>query len=391
MRPRSASGQASVEYVALVALVALVFAIAGAFTLEGRAIAAAAVAQLRRGLCIVAGRDCAEPHPPCLLSSRSTRDDWGADIAFLQLGGGKAAIVERRSDGQTLVTFTDRVDAGATGGFGADLKLGRKLALGGEVRAAALASLGHGTTYRVADERTAAELIRTMRLERTDPRFWKGLQALAPRVSRPVAKYRALDITGSADFRFLKEALGGGAREDLVTGTRTVYLKNTVALDVAGAAGEGGGALDGRLALTLDAHNRPVDLMLVGAGNLRASSDLPALLAPIAGHLTAGADRSWQAEAHLDLTEPGRWEAVRGSLLQPQRLVRLFADEGSIEVSTYANDSDSTTIGAHAKLGIAIGGEVSHETAGQRLVGAMEHTREGFWVPRYDCLAAPAA
>jgi len=65
MRPRCTSGQAAVEYIAIVALVAIVFAIAGSFVLNGRAIAAATVAQLRRGLCIVEGHDCADPHEPC--------------------------------------------------------------------------------------------------------------------------------------------------------------------------------------------------------------------------------------------------------------------------------------------------------------------------------------
>ena len=50
MRPRCTSGQAAVEYIAVVALVAIVFAIAGSFVLNGRAIAAATLGQLKRGL-----------------------------------------------------------------------------------------------------------------------------------------------------------------------------------------------------------------------------------------------------------------------------------------------------------------------------------------------------
>jgi hypothetical protein len=188
MRLRSTSGQASVEYVAVVAIVAIVFAVAGSFTLQGRAIAAATVGQLKRGLCIVEGHDCPEEHPPCQVSSASMSDDWQVDIAFVRLGAGRSAIVEHKSDGQILVTLADHMDLGATGGFGANLKIGDKIAFGGEVRAAALASLGHGTTYRVADDRTAGELIRTMRRERTDPRFWQGLQALGSRVSGPVTR-----------------------------------------------------------------------------------------------------------------------------------------------------------------------------------------------------------
>src|SRR3954453_13305093 len=228
MRPRSTPGQAAVEYIAVVTLVAIVFAVGGAFVLNGRAIAAATVGQLRRGLCIVEGHDCPEVHPPCSLSSRGSSEDWSADIAFVHLGGARSAIVERRSDGQILVTLTDHVDVGATGGFGLNVTLGDKLAVGGQVRAAALASLGHGTTYRVPDERTADELIRTMRRNRTDPKFWQGLQALAPQLSHPVSKYRSLDITGSANLGPLTGAIGGGGSEDTVTGNRTLYLNGTV-------------------------------------------------------------------------------------------------------------------------------------------------------------------
>src|SRR5439155_23614482 len=121
------------------------------------------------------------------------------------------------------------IDVGATGGFGADLEIGDKIAIGGEVRAAALASLGHGTTYRVPDERTADQLIQTLRGQRTDPDFWRRLGALMPRVST-VSRYRELNLTGSADLGVLSGEVAGGGREDLVTGRRTFYLKGSVSL-----------------------------------------------------------------------------------------------------------------------------------------------------------------
>ncbi len=387
MRPRSTSGQASIEYVALVALVALVFVVVGGFVLNGRAIAAATVAQIKRGLCIVEGHDCVEVHPPCAVSSRGESDDWHVDIAVVRIGGGKSAIVEHMSDGGILVTLADHMDIGATGGFGADLKLGDKLAIGGELRAAALASLGHGATYRVADDRTADELIRTMRRERTDPDFWRGLQALAPRVSAPVSRYRQLDLTGSAGLGLLAGAVGGGGREDLVTGRRTFYLKGSVSLDAEGEVASAGGSGEGKVAVTLDRHGNPIDLMVLGAGNLHGSSDLPDLLAPIAGHLPSGAARSWQVEAHLDLTQPGRAQAVLGSLTHPSQLMRMVLDEGTVQANTYATGEDSVALGGHVKVGLAVGGEISHTASSRRLVSSMEHTPEGFWVPRYDCLS----
>jgi hypothetical protein len=388
MRLRSTSGQASVEYVAVVAIVAIVFAVAGSFTLQGRAIAAATVGQLKRGLCIVEGHDCPEEHPPCQVSSASTSDDWQVDIAFVRLGAGRSAIVEHKSDGQILVTLADHMDLGATGGFGANLKIGDKIAFGGEVRAAALASLGHGTTYRVADDRTAGELIRTMRRERTDPRFWQGLQALGSRVSGPVTRYRSIDLSASASLGPLTGAVGGGGSEDLLTGRKTVYLKGSVSLDLQHDLASGGGSLEGKVAVTLDRHDKPVDLMVLGTGNLQASSDLPALLQPVAGHLPAGIDRTWQLEAHLDLTQPGRGKAVLDSLAHPSRLAHMVLDEGTVEVNSYGNQQDVAAVGGHVKVGLSLGGEISHTTASRHLLSAMEHTPEGFWVPRYDCLEA---
>jgi hypothetical protein len=383
MRLRSTSGQAGVEYIAVVALVALVFAVAGSFVLNGRAIAAATVGQLKRGLCIVEGHDCPEEHPPCAVSSRGSAEDWSADIALVRIGAGKAALVEHMSDGRILVTLTDHTDLGATGGFGGSLKLGDKLALGGEVRAAALASISHGTTYEVLDDRTADELVHTLRLNHTDRAFWDGLARLAQRVKPPVSQYRQLDLSASARLKVFAGKAGGAVREDRVTGEKTMYLKASSSL-VAGV----GGSADAQLAVKLDRGYRPVDLMLLGAGKLEASTDLPVMLQPVAGHVRAGRNRSWRVEGHLDLTQPGRADAVVRSLADPARLAALVRDEGTVQFNAYSGAKTGTEVGAHARLGLSFGGEISRSRSSTRLLTAMEHTPEGFWVPRYDCLAA---
>jgi hypothetical protein len=383
MHLRGSSGQAGVEYIAIVALVAIVFAIAGGFVLNGRAIAAATVAQMRRGLCIVQGHDCAEKHPPCSVSSRGTSEDWNVDIALVHVGAGKSALVEHMSDGRILVTLTDHTDLGATGGFGASLKLGDKLALGGEIRAAALASLSHGTTYEVPDDRTADELVHTLRENRTRRSFWNDLARLVPRVKPPVSQYRQLDLSGSSSLKVFAGNAGAGAREDLVSDEKTIYLKASGSLE-AGVGGSG----DAQLAVTLDRHNNPVDLMLLGAGKLEASADLPGMLQSVAGHVRAGRNRTWQVEGHLDLSQPGMTDAVMHSLTDPGRLVALVRDEGTVQFNAYGGETERFDVGAHAKLGLSLGGEISRARSTTRLLSAMEHTPEGFWVPRYDCLTA---
>src|SRR3954462_12520810 len=178
MRPRCSSGQAAVEYLAVVALAAIVFVVAGAFVLDGRAIAAATAAQIRRGLCIVEGHDCADPHEPCSVSSRGSGDELHVDVAIVRLGGGSAALVERRSDGKVAVTVTDHLDLGASAG------------VGNELRAAALASPGHGATYEVADERQAGPLLPPPPRPRAAPSlytpavraYWRRVEAVLPRI-----------------------------------------------------------------------------------------------------------------------------------------------------------------------------------------------------------------
>src|SRR4051794_37409488 len=172
MRPPSSSGPAAVEYLAVVALVAIVFVVAGAFVLNGRAIAAATVAQIRRGLCIVEGHDCADPHAPCSVSSHGSGDELHVVVAIVRFGGGSAALVERRSDGKVAVTVTDHLDVGASAGVGSEL------------RAAALASRGHGATYEVADERQAAALLRLLHRPKVDPSLYtSAVRAYWHRVS----------------------------------------------------------------------------------------------------------------------------------------------------------------------------------------------------------------
>jgi hypothetical protein len=362
-----------------------VLAIAGGFTLQGRAIAAATVGQLKRGLCIVEGHDCPEEHPPCPVATRSASNDSHVDVLFVHIGSGKSAIVERDSDGKVFVTVADHYDLGATTGLGGGLKIRDKLAIGGEVRAEALASLGKGKTYQVASERQADALVDALR--RGDD---KDLPA-------PVSRYIDVslggDVSATAKGVDLRGATALGGRLDTVTGRRTVYLKAGGSFEgertgESGAGVSGGGSDEVRLALTLDRHNKPLDLMAIGSGELHASADLPPLLQPVAGHLPTGIGRSWEVEAHLDLSQPGRADAVLANLVHPTRLAHMVLTEGTVQARGYATDEDTNEISGHVKLGVVVGGGISETTSSKRLISALEHTPEGFWVPRYDCLAS---
>ena len=179
----------------------IVFAVAGAFTLHGRAIAAATVAQLRRGLCLVGGHDCADPHEPCSVSSRGSASDMNVDVALVRLGGGSAALIDHRSDGKVLVTVTDHLDAGISVGVGGQLEIGGRPALGGELRGAAIAGLGHGTAYVVSNDSQAEALLRLLHRPKVDPSFytpavrayWRRVESVLPRIPAPTTRYRSVE------------------------------------------------------------------------------------------------------------------------------------------------------------------------------------------------------
>jgi hypothetical protein len=392
MHLRGTSGQAGVEYIAIVALVAIVFAIGSGFVLNGRAIAAATVAQMRRGLCIVQGHDCADPHQPCSISSHGSGNDLNVDVAVVRLSGGRSALVDRRSDGKVAVTVTDHLDGGLSVGVGGRLKIGDRPAIGGELRAAALASLGHGTTYEVANERQAAALLRLVNRPKVDPNFytpavrayWRRVEAVLPRIPAPTSQYRQFEGKLSLSGAVLTADGTAGMRDDRVTGQRTYYLKGSVSLDAGDVAHGAGGA---QVAVTVDDRGRPVDLALMGSGELTSSRDLPVALQPVAGHLTAGRGRTWELEGHLDLTQPGR-PSVSFLLSDPKRLMRLVMDDGFVQMRSYGVSDSSVGADGRVKAGIGLGAGFTHTNSSQHLVNALDHTREGFWVPRYDCLTA---
>src|SRR3954454_11946214 len=95
---RGESGQAGIEYLTVVGLVAGVLAFGGA-VLGGRMVASAAVGQLHRALCVVAGHDCAAARPACTVSGERTGESLSLDVAVVHLAGGRTALLERRSDG----------------------------------------------------------------------------------------------------------------------------------------------------------------------------------------------------------------------------------------------------------------------------------------------------
>ena len=125
-RPHPAAGQASLEYVGLLALVATAFAVAA--PAAGLAGVPAEVSKVvRTGVCIVAGDVCrasdaeAAGLRPCTLRDERRGGAAAVTILSVRIGGGHQWLVARRSDGSVAVTKVARDELGASGGLGYEL------------------------------------------------------------------------------------------------------------------------------------------------------------------------------------------------------------------------------------------------------------------------------
>src|SRR3954453_1410843 len=157
-------GQAAVEYVALVALVALVLGAAAAGVVA-TGLGERVVAAMRRALCVATGGSCG--HGPCVVAMRRETSSGELDVGFTRLGSEETLLREERSDGTVALTGIRTRVGGPQAGFGAAARLGvggSDIAVGAEVRLALLARSGSGATYVASGRRAADELERRLRL-----------------------------------------------------------------------------------------------------------------------------------------------------------------------------------------------------------------------------------
>ncbi len=79
-------GQASVEWIGVVALIAVVMATVLALAIPGDGIAGAFIRQFHRALCIVSGGVCDLDRRACPIASSATKDDAHVNLGLFRLG-----------------------------------------------------------------------------------------------------------------------------------------------------------------------------------------------------------------------------------------------------------------------------------------------------------------
>jgi hypothetical protein len=412
-------GQAAVEYVGLLALVAIVLG-AGALLGGGEAVASAVGRGMQRALCVVRSGECDLDIRPCVVSAGGVEDDGSVDLFIVRLGSDEVVLREDRSDGTSAVTFARLRRAGVelSTGVGGHLQLGRRrLRMGTQASATVLALLGKATTWKLPDRASAARLVdrivvdspRDLARRILDRGRPAGGDAPAPSV-RTATKGAGVTLAGSARRAGLElgaEDIAGASVDDTGRHTYLVRRRNGLTFSFGTSVsrlGEAGHSGDELYTVTTDRRGRPVDLGILRGDELRAGADLPRTVQPAAGFLDVptSVHRRWETEEHLDLTDADSLAVAQGFLgqvISPRphlgRLVavssalrRALDERGVLDARTYAISDGSTSgfgLGARVAKGV-VGADYARSSHSARLVAAVQRGRDGLWRRRTDCV-----
>jgi hypothetical protein len=411
-RARRTDGQASVEWLGLVALVATLLGLGAALAHAGY-VGRQVTREMARALCRVGQGDCERDHEPCVTATEGGSSSGVLNAFIVRLGSGSAVLIEQRSDGRVAVTRTTTRTLGLEGGFGADGKVkvkGIDLSAGGEVQASVLARHDDGKTWLVPNWTAAQDLLDRLGLggggAPRAPDFEYGAKNLTaiPHARVGVDALMHFDAA-RADLTFSRTS---GVRVDRANGHRTVYADVAAEGRVQALGGVLGLSASRTMggedyAVDFDADGRPVDLQIVATGAFGGSRDLPAVVQPVAGLLDAGASehRTFEVTSHLDLTDPDNLAAARGLLrvlADPgwrvdvpsvaQALRRRIDERGTVEARVLDRRHSEDELSAHGALGGKIGATVRAERTTSRLLAATSRGLDGKWLPRTDCVGA---
>jgi hypothetical protein len=417
---RRQSGQASIEWVALIALVAVVLGAAGALTFGG--LGPKVGWAIRRGICTVSAERCPRPPPdradlpPCPVKRSSREQDFHVELSFIDLGGGLGVQEEATSDGRVTVTFTNSGNGGGAVGVGASFQLGSVKADAG-VSAAASVKFTAGKSWTFPDQAAADRFVKRYGSDQdlarhvlNDARrlcFFCGLFGVHGPPKPPPADVTYLEgglhltlgaeakaIWGAHLSADLEAAIGHS--DERATGRHTVYLRvgDTASGELFASSGFGLTAgVSGVAQLTVDRRGRPLSLRLelvTTHASLHQQpsyrgpgGDSPQLLKDLQGEGMVK-----ELEADLDLTDPAAAAAARTFLHGggSAALTRAIAAHGSTTLRTFAADSSSGGVGATLALVAEAGGGLSHSSQHLKLTGVYTRLPGLGFLPRADCL-----
>ena len=438
MRSDDEQGQASVEWVAVVALVAVLFAAGLAIAHDG--VAATVVnrvgAAVRLALCEVTGTACADVLPQaCTLRERGRDAQASVQVLVLRAGAHGAITRTVKSDGTIEVTFVEGLDPGVGLLLGAEghLSAGEARGRAATVTAAEVRALGERSrTWKVRSEAEAAALERRLYevaaghvstaapvvgplLKAGQELVGRGTGVALPRPSSTTVRggvtakvAGGLEGLGDAEW---KGAAVVGRTTDHETGGHAVLVElgqeasAAFTLGVAGTGGAGGKVV---VKLAFDRAGRPLVLETSFARELRGHLDvagvaarlrLPPAVAQRLKAAVAGGSRAYETSARLDLTGPAaaaEVEQLLGALRSGRlgdaaagamALGRAIAERGAVDVQHFTTDRKAYGAGGALGAGVKGGLEAEVSTVTKTLSGAWSRPPGGVWEERLDCIS----
>lgn len=424
-RWREACGQATSEYVALVALVAVVLALAAGLTSGG--IGGQLLAGVQRALCEVAGAACGPPPAaadelvPCPLERSVSSESLDGAFELVRLGGGSSLSAVRGSDGRVTVTLATATHGGGALGLGAAFGIGahqgaelsaQALSAGVSSRSWTLPSVAAARAFvdRYGSKATlvgrAVDAVRSGCSILCDALGWHPHAELPPpdevELRSGVAATLSASLGPAGAHMSNGSLIGARLRRD---GGSTWFLQLDAAagaeLSLGGAALATGTRRESVAAFTLDAHDRLTQLAIDTLVGDHAGAAIGGGRGPATARLGATDGHVTELDATLDLRSArervvaaGLATALRGSsgAAELQRRVRavsaLIDRYAVIDRRTYALSRSSFDLGAAVSLGTRIGGAFTRTREGMRLLGAETRLPGLPFLPRDDCRSA---
>ncbi|MFL5818688.1 MAG: hypothetical protein ACJ76L_13960 [Conexibacter sp.] len=420
-----ARGQATSEYVALVALIAVVLALAAGITSGG--VGGHVLAGLQRGLCRVVGTTCPRSQPPdadlapCPIERTTNGESLGGAFEVVKLGEGGTLTAARRSDGRVVVTLGDATTAGGEVGLGFELGVGAQR--GGKATAGIGTSISSGRSWTLPNAAAArafvdrygskatiggkaVDVVRSGCSVLCDAIGWHPHAELPPPDETYLGRSAAATLTGSVGPASLHAAdasvLGVRFRRD---GASTWFTQLDAAAGAGlalGAASLGGSSLrQSVVAFTLDARSRPAELAIHTVVRIGGAAAARSERGRTTASLGTGSARVTEIDATLDLHDAGNRAAAAAfatALRDPLATVALrhraaavgkrIARTGVIDRRTYALSSSAFSLGARLALGAQLGGGFERTREGMRLLTAETRLPGLPFLPRDDCRAA---
>jgi Flp pilus assembly pilin Flp len=407
---RQERGQATIEYLALIAVLAVLLVAAAAVASGGApGVANAVLAQVRHALCIVTGGGCAaERLLPCVVASERDAHHIAVTILLARLDGDRYILREKMSDGTVRLTLAHRGGGGVELGIGSRLKAalkGRVFGVDDEARGGAEGVLGYGEVFVARDDREADEILRSIR--RHVPLVGGGGPEPRERIveggTRGLGRFGIGGVAAGASVEGLTESIVS-VRRDEHSGQVTITLNaGSSGWALLNAVMTGPSGLTDRqvsFTVTLDRDHRPTELGLSASGTLSGGATLPTGLAGPLGVRDSGdaqlnlTGRRWDLGARVDLRDPevaAAWAAFRHDPTSASAIRALAAQlrtRASLDVRRYAVSTDSDGAAAGLGAGPRVGGEIDHTTDRARLLAAATRPPGGLWERRTDCVAA---